>query len=84
MKKINNLMALLIIIAITMLIFDYPYKNQFSNTVHGRNEDISIEKAARSDQSREYENPGSNSFALPEPYSENEGISIKFDLGIIL
>jgi hypothetical protein len=91
MNKINNPVMSILIIVISMLILDIQYKSQVKNTVSDRNGEFIM---AEPDQSHGKENTGSNLFASPQPFSEkavqsdehieNQGINIKFDLGIVL
>jgi hypothetical protein len=94
MNKINNPVMSILIIVISMLILDIQYKNQVKNTVSDRNGEFIMVETAEPDQSHGKENAGGNLFASPQPFSEkavqsgehieNEGINIKFDLGIVL
>lgn len=94
MNKINNPLVALLMIIVSMLTLDYLYKNPVNNTDSGRNGDMFFKETVETDQSPEKENWGSNAFTSPQPFSENEvqfyenieneGINIKFDLGIIL
>jgi hypothetical protein len=94
MNKINNPVMPLLIIFLTLLTFDFVYKNQVKNTASFRNEGSTIEERVEPEQNNGKENTVGNPFTLPESPSEKEfqlfeiiekeGINTKFYTGIIL
>lgn len=74
----------LLIIVLTLLTFDFVYKNQVKNTSSFGNEGSTIKERVEPEQNNGTENTVSNPFTFPESPSEKEGINTKFAMGIIL
>jgi hypothetical protein len=94
MNKINNPVMPLLIIVLSLLTFDFLYKNEVKNTVSFRNEGSAVKESMEPEQNSGKEKTVSPPFILPESPSEkefqsfetieDEGIKTKFATGIIL